>query len=225
MVLGYQLVFIITSEYAPVWVGHDYRLYMEAADRWLSGGTFYHPYQLTGPYPVMDSEVLYPPVALLVFVPFTVLPAILWWAVPISVTLWVIAAHHPGPWRIAAMLGLLALPPEFGTSYSLSSIVNGNPVIWVTMTVALATRWPFAGPFALVKFTLAPFALVGIRKRTWWLGLLVLLLASLPFGAMWLDYAVVLLNAQGADPLYSLRQFSLVAIPLVAYAGTMSTRV
>lgn len=219
VIVGFQLVFgILRSEYAPVWVGHDYRLYIGAAAEWLRSGQFYHSYQLAGPYPVSNSEILYPPVILALLVPFTVLPAVLWWAIPIGVTLWVIASHRPGPWHIAAMLALLALPLEFGTSYSLSSIVNGNPVIWVVMFVALATRFPVFGPFALVKFTLAPFALVGIRSRAWWVGLMMLGLLSLAFLPMWADYLTALSNAQTPMPLlYSLRQFPLVAIPLVAY--------
>lgn len=217
VIVTFQLVVgILTTEFAPVWVGHDFALYHDATARWLAGGGFYSDYQLAGPYPVVATEVLYPPVALWLFVPFTVLPAVLWWAIPLGVTLAIIASHRPGPWRIAAMVGLLALPVQWGTSYSLSSIVNGNPAIWVVMAVALATRWPAAGPFALVKFTLAPFALVGIRRRAWWVGLAALVALSLPFGAMWLDYVTVLTNARDAGITYSLGQFPLVAIPLVA---------
>lgn len=226
LVLAFQLTYgILFTEYAPAWVGSDYRLYMTASDRWLDGFGFYSDYQLAGPYEVRASEILYPPFALVLFVPFTVLPAVLWWAVPIGVTLAVIASHKPGPWRIAGMLALLALPIEFGTSYSLSSIVSGNPVIWVVMFVALATRWPVFGPFALLKFTLAPFALVGIRHRAWWVGLAALGVVALAFAPMWPDYLTTLVNAQGAGPLYSLRQVPLVMIPLVAsYAGTPRPR-
>jgi len=221
VVVAYELVAgILTTIYAPVWVGHDYRLYIDAAREWLASGTFYAPAQLAGPYQVVDSEVLYPPVALVLFVPFTILPAALWWAIPLGITLAVIASHRPGPWRVAAMLALLALPLEAGTSYSLSSIVNGNPVVWVVLFVALATRWPVFAPFAAVKFTLLPFAFVGVGSRAWLLGLALLALLSLPFGAMWIDYFMALGNATSEGPpiLYSLRQIPLVAVPLLAAA-------
>ena len=219
VIVTFQLVYgILLTEYAPAWVGSDYRLYMTATERWLEHSTFYSPYQLAGPYQVRASEILYPPVLLWLLVPYTMLPTVLWWAVPVGVTLAVIASYRPGPWRIASMLALLALPIEFGTSYSLSSIVSGNPVIWVVTYVALSTRFPAFGPFALVKFTLAPFALVGIRRRAWWVGLGVLVALSLPFGVMWADYITVLRQAQteGSALLYSIKQFPLVAIPLMA---------
>lgn len=219
VIVAFQLVYgILLTEYAPAWVGSDYRLYMTATERWLEHGMFYSPYQLLGPYQVRATEILYPPVLLWLLVPYTILPALLWWAVPVGVTLGLVASYRPGPWRIASMLALLALPIEFGTSYSLSSIVSGNPVIWVVMSVALATRFPAFGPVALVKFTLAPFAMVGIRRRAWWIGLGLLVALSLPFGLMWADYITVLSQAQTEGPasLYSLKQFPLVAIPLIA---------
>ena len=56
-------------------IGVDYLLYRDAAARWLAGGPFFEPYQLAGPYPISAGDILYPPVALWLFVPFTVLPA------------------------------------------------------------------------------------------------------------------------------------------------------
>ena len=62
------------------YVGIDYRLYMDATSHWLSTGAFYAPWQATGSYPLVDQQgfatgaILYPPVALYLFVPFTLLP-------------------------------------------------------------------------------------------------------------------------------------------------------
>jgi len=39
----------------------DYDLYMGATRRWLDGGSFYEPYQLSGPYPITAGDILYPP--------------------------------------------------------------------------------------------------------------------------------------------------------------------
>lgn len=71
----------------------DYGYYMDITRRWLGGGPFYEPWQLTGPYqftpgaPVpghANSGAFYPPVALWLFAPFTVLPPVLWWAIPLG---------------------------------------------------------------------------------------------------------------------------------------------
>ena len=40
--------------------GADYQLYMDATARWLSGGPFYEPAQLAGPYPITHGAILYP---------------------------------------------------------------------------------------------------------------------------------------------------------------------
>ena len=83
----------------------DYDLYMEATRRWLAGGPFYEPYQLAGPYPITAGDILYPPFALVLLVPFTVLPAILWWAIPLAIVGVVVARLRPDPrlWPFLAL--------------------------------------------------------------------------------------------------------------------------
>ena len=202
-------------EYAAVWIGNDYRLYMDATREWLASGSFYRDYQVAGPYTVYAQEILYPPVALWLFVPFTVLPAVLWWT-PVAVIGWVVWKQRPSPWQWVAILALLTLPIEDGTSWAIEFIGNGNPGMWAAMFVALATRWPFFGSWVVMKPSLFPFSVVGVRRRAWWYGAAALAALSLPFGAMWLDYARVLLNAQGAGLLYSLPNVTLVVTPLLA---------
>ena len=59
---------------------------MDITRNWVDTGEFYLPHQLAGPYQVQTLvDVLYPPIALYLFVPFLVLPAVLWWAIPMSV--------------------------------------------------------------------------------------------------------------------------------------------
>lgn len=65
-------------------VGIDVDLYIDAARRWLATGQFYEAYQLNGSYQITLGDVLYPPVALVLFVPFVVLPGVLWWVVPLA---------------------------------------------------------------------------------------------------------------------------------------------
>ena len=65
-------------------LGGDFLVYRDAAARWVSGGGFYWLWQLSGRYAIWvgPSPILYPPVILLLLVPFTILPPFLWWAIP-----------------------------------------------------------------------------------------------------------------------------------------------
>ena len=38
-------------------VGADYRIYMDAATRWLSGGSYFLPHQLGGPYDLQIAAI------------------------------------------------------------------------------------------------------------------------------------------------------------------------
>ena len=81
-----------------LWI--DYGFYHDVGARWLADGTYYLPHQLAGPYQLsLMIDILYPPSALLLFVPFSIAPAILWWAIPIGVTLLVVVVGTPRPGR------------------------------------------------------------------------------------------------------------------------------
>lgn len=191
----------------------DFDLYVEATRAWLASGQFYLPHQLAGPYGIAHGDVLYPPVALWLFVPFTVLPAVLWWAVPVWATGWVIWRHRPGPiaWPLLAIC--LAWEP------TQIHLVSGNPGLWAMMATALATIYPIAGPFALLKPSLAPFALVGIRHRAWWVGLAVVGLLSLAVLPMWSDWLTVMRNQSNEGGLlYSWQYAPMMLLPLIAAA-------
>jgi hypothetical protein len=203
--------------------GFDYQTYMSATQRFLNGGGFYAPYQLAGPYAIGTRDILYPPSALWLFVPFTVLPAVLWWAIPLGIVGWVIASYRPSPWAWAAILALLVLPFPFDWhfSYALELVVTGNPAMWVVAAVAAGTRWRWPAAFVLLKPSLAPLALIGVRGRAWWLaagGLAVLSLALVP---LWIEYVTVVLNARGprASLFYSVTDLPLMLIPIVAWLG------
>ena len=80
-------------------VGADPVFFRSIAQRWLDTGQFYTERQLSGPYTrVTLVDNLYPPSALYLFVPFTVLPPALWWALPIAFVLWTV-------WRLRPRLG------------------------------------------------------------------------------------------------------------------------
>ena len=92
--------------------GVDYRLYMDATTRWLHGGSYFEAYQLAGPYQISAGDILYPPFTLLLFVPFTTLPAVLWWLLPAAAVLFSLARLRPGAivWPLIAWAGRSKAP-------------------------------------------------------------------------------------------------------------------
>lgn len=190
----------------------DYQLYVDATNRWLGGEAFYEPYQLAGPYQVSFGAILYPPVALFLFVPFTFLPAVLWWVVPIGLTAWAIAYLRPRfvVWPLMAIC--VASPP------TVIRLITGNPVIWAMAFVALGVVTNGPAAFALIKPSLAPFAFWGARHRRWWIWLSFVGLLSLPFGAMWLDWLTAIRNAD-TDLAYSVEEAPMLALPIIAWLG------
>jgi hypothetical protein len=198
-------------------LGVDVQLYRDAAARWFAGGPFYEPRQLVGPYEVTPGDILYPPVGLWLFVPFALLPTlpalVLWWAIPAAVTVWAIARLRPRPvvWPLIALC--LAWPT------TPLKIWTGNPVIWSMTAMAVATAWRGAAPFVLLKPSLFPFALFGIGRRAWWIGLAAFALLCLPFGGMWLDWIGTVVNSRGGGLLYSILEAPMLALPLIAWLG------
>jgi hypothetical protein len=197
----------------------DYRIYMDAVDRWMSGGGWYQDRQLHGPYEIALGDVLYPPVLLYLLVPFRFIGPALWSLIPAIVLTVAVLRHRPGAWAVAVIGGCLLWP------VTPAKFIFGNPVIWAAAAVAAGTglRWPSA--LVLIKPTIAPFALFGIRSRGWWIVVGVLAVLSLPFLADTLRYPQVLLDARTnpidgrGGPLYSLQEYPLMAIPLIAWAG------
>ena len=99
------------------------------------------------------------------FVPFTFLPPILWWAVPIGVVAWVVWRLAPGPLAWPVMALCLVWPP------TQVKLITGNPVVWSVAALALAclNYWPSV--LVLIKPSLFPFALFGATHRSWWVAL------------------------------------------------------
>jgi hypothetical protein len=189
--------------------GVDIDIYATATRHWLADGTWYLPRQLAGPYSVEFGDVLYPPTLLWLTVPFTVLPRVLWWIIPGVIATVGLARLRPAMWAWPIMSACLAWPR------TTAQVIFGNPVIWL----AAALFWG-VGALVLVKPTVIPFALTGIRSRRWWVSALALALLTLPLLPIVLQYPGVLLNARsGGGWLYSLEEWPLLAIPLVAWAG------
>ena len=154
--------------------GIDFDTLMGATRNFLAGDGFYPADQLAGPWryhqgePAYAPPILYPPHAVLLFIPFTILPAFLWWLIPIAVTAGALWRLRPHPAAWLAIVLLLGVPE------SREGIFWGNPVMWMVAATAagLVLGWPAVLVF--LKPTLAPFALVGIGHRSWWLLLGVL---------------------------------------------------
>lgn len=198
--------------------GYDFALYDQAARRWLAGGSFYLPYQLAGPYDVPWGQILYPPWALVLFVPFTVLGGPLFVLIPSAITAAVIVSWRPRLWAWAVMLALVTVWPLM-----LLMWVAGNPTIWVIAVIALATRWPWVSAFVWLKPSVFPFALAGFRDWRWWaisLGTIAVALAMWP---MTCDWITAITNARGVNSglLYSLSPGALAGLflPVVGWLG------
>lgn len=194
--------------------GQDISIYLDAARRWLDGGSFYNAYQLAGPYQVSFGDILYPPPSLVLFVPFTVIPAPLWWAVPIALVGAAVWRLRPAPWARVLIVACLWWPD------TIFRIILGNPVLWVAAFIALGATRPFFAPFAMIKLTLAPAALLKAWRRSWWVGLAAFGVVSLLFLPMWPDYFTALRNLQVESSWgYSIRELPIVAIPWIAWLG------
>jgi hypothetical protein len=193
--------------------GVDYRLYIDTANGWLHGGSYFQAYQLAGPYPIGAGDILYPPVALLLFVPFTILPAILWWFIPAAAIAWCLIRLRPTRLAWPLLAACVAWPT------TPLKILTGNPVIWAVAALAAGVVYAWPSVLVLIKPSLFPFGLFGARTRGWWLALALFLAVSLPFGSLWVDWFHSILNSQGGGLAYSSLEIPMLAFPLVAWLG------
>jgi hypothetical protein len=194
-------------------IGADYRFFMDITRNWVDTGEFYLPHQLAGPYQVQTLvDVLYPPFALYLFVPFLVLPAVLWWAVPMTMFAVGIAWLRPARWTWPLIAIGIAWPQ------TLAQLLYGNTNMWVAGMIAAGVVLAWPSVLILFKPAFAPFALIGVNRRRWWVAMGILCLAALPFGTMWLDYATVIRNSS-LSASYGLINLPLMVAPLIAWVG------
>jgi hypothetical protein len=221
LVVGIARIGLIVTfpEYHASAVGGDYSWFMFTTRKWLTTGDWYFDYQLVGPYDNQSGQ-LYPPSTLALFVPFTVLPAVLWWLIPIGVVATFVVWCRPTHLGWSMIVAWLTLP-----AISIVHLMNGNTTMWAAALLALALRWPWvAAMIAPLKPSLAPFGLVGVNSRAWWLGTGIVVAINIPLVPLWLDYVTALRNAYGpeASIFYSVRDLPLMAIPLVAWLNQRS---
>ena len=207
-VAGYELAIVVpraVSLGAPL--GVDFHQYLEHARRFVETGAFYLDRQLRGPYVIGPGDPLYPPAILYLLVPFLVIPQVLWWLVPLGLIGTLVTTSKPKPWAWPLLALILADPR------TMEIIIYGNPAMWISAAVAGALLWSWPGALVLLKPSLAPFALIGVRSRGWWLTLAMGVVLSIPLAGLYVQFARVLLDSNGSWS-YSLPDVPFVALPL-----------
>lgn len=204
--------------------GVDLDIMRELGRRWLTTGTMYLPYQLAGPYSIdatpdalASTPALYPPPVGPVFgivhlVPFGLM-AVLWWTIPLAVIARSILSWRPRPWAWPLMAATLVHP------MAAAQLMVGGTSLWIVAFTAAGLRYRWPAALILLKPTMAPFALVGIRDWRWWL--VVVGIAAITLLGPWADYIKVAQNASesGHGLLYSLAAYPMTLLPVAAWIG------
>jgi hypothetical protein len=102
--------------------------------------------------------------------------------------------------------------------------IYGNPTMWVAMAVALGTVWRWPAVLAVLKPSLAFFAVIGVRDRWFWIAGGVLLLVSLAMLPDWREYLAAMSNLRDENLTYSLFDSAFVLIGVIAWAGRTPRR-
>jgi hypothetical protein len=213
--LGGAAVFLValaSGGWPDFWFG-DLAVLTNATQRLIDGESWYLERQLHGPYERAFGEILYPPVVAWFIVPWLVLPSWTFIAIPAAIVAWHVVSVRPAPWTWPLI--------AFGLTFPITLVhaAYANPTTWMVALVALGLRFGWPSALVLLKPSLLPFALVGIRSRGWWLCATVLAFASLPFLGETLDYPRILLDWRGGDLLYSLQSLPVMLVPVVAWLG------
>lgn len=198
----------------PGSLGVDFHQVLDHTRRWLAGGNYYLDRQLHGPYPWQGGESLYPPPLAVLVAPFAILPELIWWAIPLGLMVYSLLRSRPAAWGLA----IIALAIWYPRTEEI--ILYGNPSMWVAGAVAAGTVWGWPALLVLLKPTLAPLALLGATRRSWWVGLVIAGAFSLALMPMWADYAKAISGASQAWNVsweYSVRDLPLVLVPVVGW--------
>jgi hypothetical protein len=207
-------------------VGIDLSLFQTFSERWLATGSMYTPAQIAGPFdpqpeglrPFTIVPALYPPPTILLFLPFLYLPAALWWIIPVGLLALALWRFRPADWTWPLM-ALALLSPEVP-----SGLISGSTTMWITAFLAGALLYSWPGVLIFIKPSLLPFALVGIRHRSWWIAFAVWCAVSIVMVGQWLAYLTVMGNIR-AGPLFGIGALPFLLVPIVAWFGRDRTRV
>jgi len=195
---------------------NDWDVVSAAAQRWVHGGSYFLDRQLHGPYPWANGDVLYPPTALVLFVPFSFLPGAVWVAVPLAIIGLALRRLRPAPWTWPVMAALL-IPPQ-----PLVEVLSGNPIVWIVAALFATAAWGSPASLVLLKPTLLPFALFRAHTRAWWVGLAGVAIVSLPMLPLNLVWLRVVLDSDGGGGIWhNLAEIPYGLIPMVAWIGRL----
>lgn len=200
---------------APWWadlIGNDFRHYLLAIQRWFDTGSPYVPSEVAASFQYTSETFLHPPISIVLFAPFLVLPWILWWVIPLSIAVYATLIWKPAPWAWPLMALPLVLYPIGAI------IVNGNTDMWMWACFAAGLRWGWPAAFMVVKPSLAVFGLVGVTSRRWRLVTAALAAFSLALMPWWIEWVRVVLNSPGTL-LYSAGNVWMFLIPVIARIG------
>ena len=217
---------MVIAEIYTGWAHHgwftaapDYNDDMSVARKWLADGSYFLPTQTGGPHQWVQGDVLYPPVALWLFVPFSFLPMVAWFAIPFAVIVTGLWKLRPALWAVAIMSFLVCEPN------ALDEVVSGNTVIWFVAIEFAALSWGTPASLGLFKPSLFPFVFVGIRTRRWWMCAGLLALLSLPFLSLNLTWVRVVMDTRGRSGLsYNIDEFAYALIPYIAWLGSIRAK-
>ena len=217
-VIGIAVTITVTTVliWDHIWFqrGTDWAFYLIQARRFLDGGGFYEPHQLAGAYSFSSGvDNVYPPPALLLFLPFVVLPGPLWWIVPLGILAAVVVSYRPAPWAWP-LIAICCLAPR-----TQQIVMWGNTTMWIAAFVGLGLRFSWPSVLVLVKPLFAPLALIGFRRRSWLLGLAGFGVVNVVMLAMWVEYVGVWRNAGRTWPSlgYAPADAVMVSIPIIAW--------
>ena len=216
------LLVLAVAEFLYMWpiearddnIGEDYRFYVSLGQRWLDSGVLYGARQLTGePYHVLiNVDNLYPPPAILLFAAFVFLPWFVWFVVPVILVAYAVWRQRPAMWTWPLMALCLLWPR------TQNAFIVGNSDIWSAAFVAAGVVWAWPSVLGLFKPAFLPFALIGIRQRSWWIGLAGFGVVSLLFLPYWPESIVAATNWD--LPLTrSAANIPILLIPVVAWLG------
>lgn len=189
-------------------IGLDFGHYLDATHRWLQVGTPYLANEVAAPFQYSPLTFLHPPITLYLLLPFVVLPPPLWWLLPIGFVAWSVYSWQPAIWSWPIVGWAMA------TSHAPVVLIVGNSNLWIWAGVAGGLRFGWPALVTIVKPSLLPLALAGIRRRSFWVGSALLVVLSLPFGTLWGAWLSVIRNSP-ADWTYSLTDLSWLLTPVV----------
>jgi hypothetical protein len=195
------------------WLWLDGQFYAGLGRHFLETGEMYFPLQFAGPYPPEGMVNLYPPIAMYLFVPAAILPLPLWWIVPLGIVAWHVWDCRPAWWTWPILALIAALVP------TIVAVLWGNTVIWSAALVALACRWPAFGPLVAFKPTDLVAVVVFVRHRSFWVGVAVVIGASLillPYWPLWIQATS---NIAGSGFTRNVHNLPVALFPLVVWWG------